>query len=217
MGADPAAFIDIFEAGHWFDIDSLTQEDLGRASAYAARAAAQAEAAQATDVGAYLRSLKMKGRLYRPDEADIARVAQLELKTNQFNTTTRRFTEAQIRSFLERRDAVVLAFRLADKFGDHGLTSTLIAVVDGDSLRIESWLMSCRIFSRSAEAFILRGLLIEARRLGVQRAVGLYEPTAKNGVVADLFVRLGFAALDDGSFSRDLAAGVDDLETQIDG
>jgi FkbH-like protein len=217
MGTDPAAFIDIFEAGHWFDMDSLTPEDLGRAAAYAARAAAQAEAAQATDVEAYLRSLEMRGRLYRPDEADIARVAQLELKTNQFNTTTRRFTEAQIRAFLARGDAVVLAFRLADKFGDHGLTSTVIAVADGGSLRLEGWLMSCRIFSRTAETFILRGLLNEAERLGLQRIVGLYESTAKNGVVADLFVRLGFTALGDGSFSRDLAAGVDDLQTQIDG
>jgi FkbH-like protein len=215
MGTDPAAFIDLFEAGHWFDMDSFTQEDLGRAAAYAARAAAQAGAAEATDVGAYLRGLEMKGRLYRPDDADIARVAQLELKTNQFNTTTRRFTEPQIRAFLARKDAVVLAFRLSDKFGDHGLTSTVVAVAEGDSLRIESWLMSCRIFSRTAEAFILRGLLDEAARLGLRRVVGLYEPTARNGVVADLFARLGFAASGDGSFSRDLAVGTDDLQTQI--
>ena len=91
MGTDPASFIDLFDAGHWFDMQSYTVEDLGRAAAYSARAAALAEQAEATDIGGYLAGLEMKGRLYRPEEADIARVAQLELKTNQFNVTTRRY------------------------------------------------------------------------------------------------------------------------------
>jgi hypothetical protein len=101
----------------------------------------------------------MTARLGRPEESDIARMAQLELKTNQFNVTTRRYTEAELRGFLGRGDVVVLAFRLADRFGDHGLTSTLVAVQEGDALRIDSWLMSCRVFSRTAEQFVLRALI----------------------------------------------------------
>ena len=90
----------------------------------------------------------MKGRLYRPEEGDIARVAQIEQKTNQFNLTTRRYSEAAIRGFLAREDAVVLAFRLADRFGDHGLVSTLIGFREGNSLRINSWLHRVRrVFS----------------------------------------------------------------------
>jgi FkbH-like protein len=148
-------------------------------------------------VGAYLRGLKMTGRVWRPEEPDMARVAQLEMKTNQFNLTTRRYTEAQLRAFLAREDAVVLAFRLADRFGDHGLTSTLIALREGDALRVDSWLMSCRIFSRSAEQFILRGLLAVAAERGAARLIGEYLPTARNGVVAGLYTRLGFVATDD--------------------
>ena len=87
MGTDPASFIDLFDAGHWFDMQAYTSEDLSRAQAYTARAAALAEQAEATDIGGYLAGLEMKGRLYRPEEADIGRVAQLELKTNQFNVT----------------------------------------------------------------------------------------------------------------------------------
>ncbi len=215
MGTDPASFIDLFDAGHWFDMQAYTSEDLGRAQAYTARAAALAEQAEATDIGAYLAGLEMKGRLYRPEETDIARVAQLELKTNQFNVTTRRYSEAQIRSFMDRNDAVVLAFRLADRFGDHGLTSTLVAFREDDAMRIDSWLMSCRIFSRSAEPFMLKGLIDIAAGMGANRLVGEYQATAKNDVVADLYPRLGFSEREDGLYERTIGDAAEDLVTYI--
>ncbi|MBN9561923.1 MAG: FkbH domain-containing protein [Alphaproteobacteria bacterium] len=209
LGPEPAEFPALLDAGHWFDMADFTAEDFSRTEAYAARAEARAARAQVseTDLDGYLASLAMTGRLYRPTEADIPRLAQLEQKTNQFNLTTRRYSETEIRAFLARDDAVVLAFRLADRFGDHGLTSSLIAVQERESLRIDSWLMSCRIFSRTAEPFILRGLLEIARQRGVRRLVGEYVPTAKNGVVADLYARMGFAAGKHGSaWYRDVDA-----------
>lgn len=215
LGSDPAQFIDIFDAGHWLDLQAYTTEDLGRTASYAARAAARAEQVEATDIGGYLAGLAMRGRLYVPEEADIARVAQLEQKTNQFNVTTRRYSEAAIRDFLARDDVVVLAFRLADRFGDHGLVSTLIALHEGDTLRIDSWLMSCRVFSRSAEQYVLRGLLALARGRGVKRLLGEYLPTPKNDVVAALYPRLGFVAADPAFFVREVGAGDDDLVTYI--
>ena len=159
----------------------------------------------------------MKGRLYRPEEADISRVAQLEQKTNQFNLTTRRYAEAAIRDFLARNDAIVLAFRLADRLGDHGLVSTLIALQEDETLRIDSWLMSCRVFSRSAEQFILRGLIDLARQRGVTRLAGEYLPTPKNDVVADLYERMGFSlAAGDALWLRPVAPDEpDDLITYI--
>jgi FkbH-like protein len=215
MGTDPAAFIDVFDGGHWLDADRYTQEDLGRAAAYTARAAALAEQSEATDIGSYLAGLGMKGSLKRPSEADIARVAQLELKTNQFNVTTRRYTEAQIRGFMDREDAIVLAFRLTDRFGDHGLTSTLVAFHEDETIRIDSWLMSCRIFSRSAEQFILLGLVEIAAGRGAKHVVGTYLPTPKNDVVADLYLRLGFSAIEGSLFTREIGGAVDDLVTYV--
>jgi FkbH-like protein len=215
LGADPAQFVELFDAGCWFDLPAYTSDDLGRAAAYTARAAALAEQESATDIDAYLASLAMTGRLYRPEEADIARVAQLELKTNQFNLTTRRYAEAAIRDFMAREDALVLAFRLADRFGDHGLVSTLIAFHEGDALRIDSWLMSCRVFARSAEQYILRGVIAEALARGAARLVGEYQPTAKNDVVAGLYSKLGFTASGDTFFVREVDAGTDDLVTHI--
>ncbi len=215
LDTEPAGFIDRFEAGHWFDADSYTPEDLGRAAAYTARAAAAAEQSTTTDIGAFLAGLAMKGRLQRPDEAEIARVAQLELKTNQFNVTTRRYSEADIRALMDRPDVIVLGFRLADRFGDHGLTSTLIAVRDADTLRIDSWLMSCRIFSRSAEQFMLRGLIGIAEAAGATRLLGEYRPTAKNALVAELYPSLGFTVAGDGIFVRPISGAMDDLTTAI--
>jgi len=142
-------------------------------------------------------------------------MAQLEQKTNQFNLTTRRYTEAALRDLLARPDAIVLALRLADRFGDHGLVSTLIAIQEGDALRIDSWLMSCRVFSRSAEPLMLRALIEMARARGVVRLVGEHRPTPRNAVVAELYPRLGFHAEAEGRFVRAVAAGSDDLITWI--
>ena len=217
LGTDPGQFIERLDDGHWFDLPHYTTEDLGRAAAYTARATALAEQSQATDLGGFLRGLEMKGTLYRPGEADIPRLAQLEQKTNQFNLTTRRYAEAAVRGFLARNDAVVLAFRLADRLGDHGLVSTLIAFQEDTTLRIDSWLMSCRVFSRTAEPFILRGLIDLARQRGVTRLTGEYLPTPKNDVVADLYERTGFTRADDAAlWSRPVTPGEpDDLVTYI--
>jgi FkbH-like protein len=217
LGDDPGQFIEKLDSGHWFDLPHYTTEDLGRAAAYSARAAALAEQSQATDLGGFLGGLEMKGKLYRPEEADIPRVAQLEVKTNQFNVTTRRYSEAAIRDFLARNNAIVLAFRLADRLGDHGLVSTLIALQEDDTLRIDSWLMSCRVFSRSAEQFILRGLIELAQQRGATRLAGEYLPTPKNDVVADLYDRMGFTRTDaEGLWSRPVTPGQpDDLVTYI--
>ena len=215
LGDDPAQFVEIFDAGRWLDLPEYTADDMGRAAAYGARAVALAEQGEATDINAYLAGLAMRGRLFVPEENDIARVAQLEQKTNQFNVTTRRYSESAVRALLARDDAIVLALRLADRSGDHGLVATLIALHEGDALRIDSWLMSCRVFSRSAEQFMLRGLLGMAKARGARGLIGEYVPTAKNGVVAELYPRLGFVVGAGGLFVRDVGAGTDDLVTQI--
>ena len=123
--------------------------------------------------------------------------------------------EAQLRGFMDRNDSVVLAFRLADKFGDHGLTSTLVAFKEDEALRIDSWLMSCRIFSRSAEQFILRGLTDIAGGMGATKLVGEYQPTAKNDVVADLYPRMGFTMREDGFYERSVEGVDEELTTYI--
>jgi FkbH-like protein len=214
LGDDPAAFIARLEAGFWFASQGLSAEDFSRGQAYRARARAAVAQSEAADLDGFLRGLEMRGSVFRPAGAALARVAQLEGKTNQFNLTTRRFDEAAVRGFAAREDAMVLAARLADRFGDHGLVSSMIGVFEGDALVIQSWLMSCRVFSRTLEAFFMREVFREGAARGVLRIRGLYVPTAKNGVVAEVYAKLGFADLGGGVWERDVA-GADDFVTFV--
>lgn len=116
---------------------------------------------------------------------------------------------------MDREDTIVLAFRLVNRFGDHGLTSTLVAFHEGDTVRIESWLMSCRIFSRSAEQFIMRGLIPIAAGLGAELVLGQYLPPPKNDVIADIYPPLAFSAVEGSFFARTIDGGAEDLVTYV--
>lgn len=217
IGVDPAQFVERLEAGHWFDQQAYTEVDHGRNAAYAALRQARAAETSSADMGSYLAGLAMQGRASPALAPDLPRLAQMELKTNQFNLTTRRYTQAQLAAQMQQADRFVLAFHLKDRFGDHGLVGSLLAVREADALRIDSWLLSCRVFSRTAETFILRALVLWAREQGASTLVGEYRATARNAVVADLYARLGFAALsDDGRWwQRELSAPLDDLTSAI--
>jgi FkbH-like protein len=209
LGTDPARFIERLEAGHWFDLQAYTGADFGRAEAYTGRRLATEARSSAAGLDEYLAGLEMTGRLEPAIPADLARMAQLEARTNQFNLTTRRYSQAQLATFLASPGRLLLTFRLRDRFADHDLVSTLNAVQEQDRLRIDSWVMSCRVFARSAEQFILAGLLQLARARGLSTLVGEYVPTERNGVVADLYARLGFERSGEGLWQRslDLPAG----------
>src|SRR5258706_14638469 len=149
----------------------------------------------------YLESLDMVADLRSIDEPDMDRVVQLIGKTNQFNLTTRRHGPEQVRQILAAPGSIGLTLRVADRFGDYGLVSVLIAVPDPDAatgLVIDTWLMSCRVISRTVEEFLFNALMDVARSRGAESLVGGYAPTAKNALVKDLYERLGFMRLTNG-------------------
>lgn len=217
VGTDPAQFIARLESGHWFDLQYTTDDDTGRTRAYAARHQALQAQEQALDVASYLAGLQMTASAAPAEPADLPRLAQMELKTNQFNLTSRRFSQPQLAQALEDPARVVLALRLADRFADHGLVSSLVAVREQDVLRIDSWLLSCRVFGRTAEAFMLAELVRIARATGAIAIEGEYIATARNGVVADLYPRLGFTQADAHGrlWRRDPALPLDDQTCAI--
>jgi FkbH-like protein len=132
------------------------------------------------------------------DQINLARVTQLIGKTNQFNLTTRRYTEAEVQGFMKDPRAVTLQMRLLDRFGDNGIIAVLIAKLEeNQDALIDTWLMSCRVLGRQVEDACLNVLAEQAKRLGARRLIGEYYATAKNGMVCDLYQRLGFAC--DGS------------------
>jgi FkbH-like protein len=127
---------------------------------------------------------------------DRARVVQLINKTNQFNLTTRRYSDAEVGAAMADPRVLTLQLRLADRFGDNGIIALLIGRFVGDSalVEIDSWLMSCRVLGRGVEAAALSLLVEAARKAGAEALIGRYSPTPKNGMVADHYARLGFAA-----------------------
>ncbi|KJJ62110.1 methoxymalonyl-ACP biosynthesis protein [Pseudomonas sp. Choline-3u-10] len=183
-------------AAGYFEAVSFTSDDAARGRNYVLNAERKAAMSQATDMEGYLRGLEMVLTATPIGAAELARSTQLINKTNQFNLTTRRYSEAEVERIASDPAAVALAIRLADKFGDNGLISVVLArpdaAVASDELLIDSWLMSCRVLGRQVEDAVLDVLTNAAIAAGYRALIGEYRPTERNGMVAEHFPRLGF-------------------------
>ena len=195
MPQDPALFGSALDRGRYFEALSLTEEDRRRAESYQENVQRRVFEAGSSGVEEFLAGLQMQVELTPFDELNLPRVAQLINKTNQFNLTSRQLTESQVRSLMRRPGCYTQCMRLRDRFGDNGLTGLLIALTEGDTLRIDNWLISCRVLGRRVEEPMLGSLLCYAAAQGFKYVVGEHIPTAKNGQVSNLFDRLGFARL----------------------
>lgn len=184
-------------AAGYFEAISFTSDDATRGRNYALNAERKAAMSQATDMEGYLRGLEMVMTATRIGAAELTRSTQLINKTNQFNLTTRRYSEAEVERIANDPGAVALVIRLADKFGDNGLISVVLARPDSrigaDELLIDSWLMSCRVLGRQVEDAVLEVLASAAAAAGYRALIGEYRPTERNGMVAEHYPRLGFA------------------------
>ena len=193
---EPAEFVRILQSGLWFETVGLTSADRERAGQYTVERQRRELQGAFTTLDDYLRSLEMTAEVRPIDDAEMPRVVQLLGKTNQFNLTTRRHTADDVARMLADPRSIGLTVRIRDKFGDYGLVALMIGVpdkVDPRTVRVDTWLMSCRVIGRTAEQFTLKQFLERAMALGYRRAVGDYIPTKKNALVADLYDRLGFA------------------------
>jgi FkbH-like protein len=186
--------------------------DAGRSRSYAALARAEALAAQHHDLGDYLRRLEMTATLGPVDAAALPRAAELVGKTNQFNLTTRRRTQAELAAVIARTDTFAARLRLADRFADHGDVGLVVAVATGVEVEIDTLLLSCRVIGRTAERALVAAVGRWAVARGACRLVGRYVPTDRNALVRDAYLDLGFRLRDenpDGTrvFVHDLANG----------
>lgn len=187
----------LLDFGGYFESVAYTDDDAKRADMYRQNAQRKSLERAAGGYGEYLESLQMKCRNVGFDERYIARIAQLTNKTNQFNLTTERMTEDDIRALAADGEHVCIALTLSDRFGDNGLVSVLIGSVDGSTLVIDLWLMSCRVFKRELEHVAYNCLIEEAASRGVTRIVGHYYPTKRNVIVRDFYKSIGFTLVDE--------------------
>ncbi len=196
IGSDPAGFPTLLCDAGVFEHLVLGTDDLGRAASYDGNARRAELRSGADTYDEYLQSLQMKLELSRFDELGRARIAQLINKSNQFNLTTRRYDEEDVRRLSADRDAICWQARLTDTFSAHGMIAVVIVRVEPSQWIIDTWLQSCRVLSRGVEETMMNELVALARAAGVERIVGEYMPTARNGMVAEFYPRLGFSELD---------------------
>ncbi len=193
LGPDPATFVRRLEDSRLFEPHSITEDDARRTDQYRQEGARAALTASATDITACLAAFNMTAEIRPFRRVDVPRIAQLINKSNQFNLTTRRRTEAEVSALIGDPDIVAFSIRLADHYGDYGLIAVVIArIAAAGVLDIDTWLMSCRVLKRQVEEFTMNELVRLAAARSCHQIHGIYLPTAKNSMVRDLYPQLGF-------------------------
>jgi FkbH-like protein len=190
---DPAWYARTLAAAGYFESIALADEDLKRAGFYQGNARRANLQKQIGGLDAYLASLNMTISFRPFDGLGRARIVQLINKSNQYNLTTRRYTDLEVAQ-LERDPATfTLQVRLGDTLGDNGMISVVICRQGkGQIWQIDTWLMSCRVLGRKVEHMVLREILKHARAADIEKLSGVYLPTERNRLVVDHYQRLGF-------------------------
>ena len=196
LGEEPAWYTRVLAAAGYFEAVAFAAEDLKRAGFYQDNAKRANLQKQVGGVDAYLASLDMT-ITFRPfDAMGRARIVQLINKSNQYNLTTRRYTEPEIAALENEVTVFTLQVRLADIFGDNGMISVVICRQgEAGEWEIDTWLMSCRVLGRKVEHMVLGEILKHARTAGIRKLKGTYFPTERNKLVIDHYARLGFTRM----------------------
>ena len=188
----PEQYIRILDHGGYFEMTNYSEDDRKRNEMYKANIQREAQQASFADYHEYLLSLQMKGIIKPFEPMYMARIAQLTNKSNQFNLTTKRFTQAQIEQTAADENFLTLYGKLEDKFGDNGVVSVVIGRQEKNRLHLELWLMSCRVLKRDMEFAMMDTVTAHCKKRGIEEIIGYYYPTAKNAMVKDFYALLGF-------------------------
>lgn len=209
LGPDPSEYVAQLQDCRLFEPRNITSEDAERTRQYHSEAQRKALFSAITDMDSYWESLAMVGEISKFRSVDIPRLAQLINKSNQFNLTTRRRTEADLLALLDNPEYSCFSLRLRDRFGDHGLISIVIAKQAGPVLDIDTWLMSCRVLKRQVEDEMLNELVRLARLRGCKKLIGSYLPTPKNEMVRDFYTRMGLTLTHEDAAVRNFELSLD--------
>ncbi|MCR4896325.1 MAG: HAD-IIIC family phosphatase [Lachnospiraceae bacterium] len=203
---DPAEYVRFLRESGLFDTASYTGPGEDRTEMYRAEFARKQMQAKAASLDDYLEGLQMIGTAQRFAPEQYARIAQLTQRSNQFNLRTVRYTEGEIARIAEDPEKLPLSFTLQDRFGHHGLVSVLILDLreKGEAF-VDTWLMSCRVLKRGMEEYVINSLVRAAKEAGIRTIRGEYLPTAKNGMVRDVYEKMGFTREGEGCYSLQIA------------
>jgi len=209
---DPANYVSCLSELNLFEATTSSELDRARTSAYRDQARRESTRLDFASLDGYLRSLHMKATLGRFDAFHLPRIAQLIQRSNQFNLTTQRHSEAECERFMrDVNGCCPFWISLVDKFGDNGLILVAICRLSPDEIHIDSLLMSCRVLQRGVEQLAMNTIFDTARSRGVRRVTGRYVPTPKNGMVKHFYQQFGFETVGERSDGTiDFALAVED-------
>mgnify|MGYP001034873431 CR=1 FL=1 len=188
------AFLKELAENH-FPVYSLTGEDLAKTAQYKANMLRDELKNECLDMGDYLRSLEIRLKVREADDITIPRAAQMTQKTNQFNLTTRRYTDADLRA-MQTRGTRIFTLSVRDKFGDSGISGLCIVTRQATEAHIDTFLLSCRILGKRIEYALLDHIVGGLKEEGIETITAEYIPTAKNSQTVNFYEQGGFSLLD---------------------
>ena len=189
---DPALFSTILTNAGYFESITFSEEDRNRAAFYQNNEKRLQYLNQSSNLEAHLKALDMTIKFVSFDLIGRSRIAQLINKSNQFNLTTKRYSELEIEKIEKDQNIFTRQIRLKDIFGDQGMISVIICKKNKDFWEIDTWLMSCRVLGRKVELAVLYDIVTNARESGASKLVGIYIPSARNAMVKKHYEKLGF-------------------------
>jgi FkbH-like protein len=203
--ASPLLYPTALMALDCFDTPVLTEEDRSRQDLYLAEAQRASVRRELGSFDEWLGTLGIRVRAAELNGANCSRATQLLNKTNQMNLSTRRLSSGDLQNWAARGDCRVWTFRVADRFGDAGLTGILGLQFEADSARIVDFVVSCRVIGRRVEETMLHHAVEQARAAGAQRLTAEYQPTPRNGPCQQFLERSGLKNGDGRTYSWDVA------------
>lgn len=193
----PEQYIRVLDHSGFFEVTSVSEDDRKRNEMYKANIQRQQQQQSFGDYREYLLSLQMQGTIKAFEPIYMARIAQLSNKSNQFNLTTRRYTQSDIEQFAANDHYITRYGKLEDKFGDNGVVSVVLGRKDmaEKTLHLELWLMSCRVLKRDMEFAMMDSVVEACKECGITKILGYYYPTAKNAMVREFYALQGFTKI----------------------
>jgi len=188
----PEHYINILDKSGFFEVTTISKDDLKKSEMYKENAKRNEMLSSCANYDDYLKSLKMKATIKPFEPIYMARIAQLTNKSNQFNLTTHRYTQAEIEEIANDEKYIKLYGKLEDTFGDNGVVTVVLGHIDEKILHIDLWLMSCRVLKRDMEFAMMDALVKKAKEAGIEKIKGYYYPTPKNGMVKEFYSLHGF-------------------------
>lgn len=196
MPSSPFLYRQTLESLNDFNVLALTEEDKQRGEMYHARKKRKELKESVSSIETFLKSLEMKVVIKFADDFSLPRIVRMINKTNQFNLTTRRYTDAEVRKMNDaNNNFLVYSLQVSDKLGDEGIVGVAIVKKELKEWTLDTFLLSCRVIGRKVETAFLARIVADAKQQGASTLVGEYIPTQKNIPVKGFYSSHGFKEL----------------------